>query len=189
MRILFVCTANVCRSPMAEAILSGMLTNAETLEGAAVVRSAGLLPSGNPMDPEAMAALPEYGKDMSEHLSHRVEVDDLRYADLVLGMTREHVRELVVLVPQAWGHTFTLKELVRRGEDRGARLPAQSLSDWLADVAKDRKRQDLLGSSPQDDVNDPIGGTTARFEQTARELADLCGRVVRLLGLSPGSPV
>ena len=53
-------------------------------------------------------------------------------ADVLIGMAREHVREAVVLAPDVWGRAFTLKEIVRLGEERGGRAPDEPLEQWLA---------------------------------------------------------
>ncbi len=92
----------------------------------------------------------------------------------MLGLARDHVREVVVRWPEAWGRTFTLKELVRRGEGVGPRRADEELPDWLGRVSEDRDRRDLLGSSNLDDVVDPIGGLPSMFEQVAGEIQRLC---------------
>jgi protein-tyrosine-phosphatase len=96
-------------------------------------------------------------------------------------MTREHVREVVVLVPEAWPYTFTLKELVRLGEAHGRRGPGQPLPSWLAEVGVGRERSALMGAGLIDDIEDPLGGTPARFVETAAELRDLCRRLMDLV--------
>lgn len=137
------------------------------------------------MAPPALAAVADLGyavPQMSLHRSRKLSSSTVRGADLVLGMAREHLREVVVLEPGAWGRTFTLKEFVRQGEVVGPRLENQDLGAWLAAVAGGRTRQSQLGSSTEDDVADPIGGTPAMFEETAREIDLLCQRLVALLG-------
>jgi protein-tyrosine-phosphatase len=136
------------------------------------------------MAPDALAALRALdteSPDMSGHASSTLGAGDIERADLVLGMAREHVREVVVLVPGAWERTFTLKELVRRGEAVERRADGQSIGDWLAVASVGRTRRDMLGSNPLDDVADPIGGSASMFEQTAAEIEDLCRRLVGLL--------
>ena len=105
----------------------------------------------------------------------------LARADLVLGMERRHVREAVVLLPEIMPKAFTLKELVRRGEEFGARTRGRSLEDWLVDVAGDRAPHEHLGEDPDDDVPDPLGGRLDDFDRTAHELEDLIDRLADLL--------
>jgi len=166
---------------MAEAILTELLARREV---AAEVESAGVLPGGQPMAPAALAAVADLGyavAHLSSHRSRQLSAGDVQAADLVLGMAREHLREVVVLVPGAWNRTFTLKELVRQGEVVGPRVEGQDLAAWLAVVAGGRSHRDQLGSSPEDDVADPIGGPPAMFEKTAAEIERLSQRLVELL--------
>jgi protein-tyrosine phosphatase len=153
----------------------------------AQVDSAGLLPGGATLPVETVDALQAVGLGpLPDYTSARVTVDGVKQADLVLGMTREHVRELIVAVPDAWQHTFTLKELVRRGETIGPRGSAEVLDEWLRRLSEERTRAELLGSSLDDDVVDPIGGTPAEFERTAREIDGLCRALVALVWPEPG---
>ena len=185
--ILVLCSANQCRSPMAEALLARWLAPPVAL---VAVRSAGLLDEGliqegEPPRPEAVAALTGYGLDISGHRSHRVTLADLSEADLVLGMSRAHVRHAVVLAPETWPRAFTVKELLRRGEETGPRGPDEPLADWVARVHQGRERAALLGDSPADDVADPMGGLAQAYADTAALLDELTGR---LAGLCWGLP-
>ncbi|TMM14232.1 MAG: hypothetical protein E6G01_13130 [Actinobacteria bacterium] len=145
------------------------------------VHSAGLLGSGSPAAPEAIAALQARGIDISAHRSRRLSGPLVAGADLILGMAREHVREVVLNDPGAWSRSFTLKELVRRGEVAGPWARGQSLDDWLAKVAADRTHSEMLGASSSDDVADPIGGPHSLYEATAAELSDLVASLVALV--------
>jgi protein-tyrosine phosphatase len=127
---------------------------------------------------EVMAAR---GVDTSGHVSRRLTPEMLTTADVIIGMAREHVREAVLLIPDCWSRTFTLKELVRRGEEAGRRSPDQPLTEWLDKVHAGRTRSDLLGISADDDVADPIGQRRAVYEKTADELDDLTRRLATLL--------
>ena len=100
-------------------------------------------------------------------------------------MAREHVRHAVVTAPDTWPRAFTLKELVRRGEEIGPAKPGEPLADWLARVHEGRERAALLGESPVDDVADPMGGPPQAYADTAALLDELMGRLVGLCwGLS-----
>ena len=175
--VLMLCSANQCRSPMAAALLTRRLG---VLRTPLAVRSAGLLGGGEPPPPRAVSALASYGLDISGHRSHRMTGADLAWADLVLGMSREHVRHAVVTMPRTWPRAFTLRELVRRGEEAGPARPGEPLGDWLARVHEGRDRAALLGDSPADDVADPIGGPLRAYADTASQLDGLIGRLAAL---------
>ena len=146
-----------------------------------VVGSAGLLEGGRQIPPQVTAVLAKRGIALPEQLSRQLRRCDLLHADLVIGMERAHVRHSVILEPEAWPRTFTLKELVRRGEKIGPRLPAESPGAWLARVHEGRERRDLLGESPFDDVADPYGGPSSAYEAAASEIEELLDRVECLL--------
>lgn len=176
--ILLLCTANVCRSVMAQAMLSARLA---TRGVTARVTSAGILGGDGQPPPEVISVMAARDIDVSGHRSRLVTADDLARADLVLGLAREHVRHAVVLLPAAWPRAFTVLELLRRGHQAGPRSPGEPLGDWLARAVGDRGRRDLLGSSPADDVADPMGGPPHEYQATAelldqltRHLVDLC---------------
>ena len=175
--ILLLCTANVCRSVMAQAMLAARLA----ARGVAVpVASAGLLGEGRPPPPEVVSVMAARGIDVAGHRSRVVTADDLAVAGLILGLTREHVRHAAVLLPAAWPRTFTLRELLRRGEQTGARGPGEPLGHWLTRAADGRRRADLLGSHPADDVADPAGGPLHEYQATADTLDQLIRDLVEL---------
>lgn len=146
------------------------------------IHSAGLLGEGRPASPEGVEAMAGWGIDTSAHRSRHLTAELVADAELVIGMAREHVREATLLTPEAFPRAFTVKELVRRGEDVGPLMPDQPLDEWLAKVAAGRRMSDLLGAAPEDDVADPIGLPLASYFSTAEELDNLTARLVRLLG-------
>jgi protein-tyrosine phosphatase len=145
------------------------------------VRSAGLLEAGNPAQSHGVAILSQRGIDLSAHRSQSMTAQLVREADLVLAMAREHLREAVVLAPDAWPRTFTLRELVRRGEEIGPRAPDESVEAWLARAHAGRSTSALMGSSREDDIADPIGQPRAAYERMVTQLDDLLERLVRLV--------
>lgn len=181
--VLVLCTANQCRSVMAAALLSARLasTDVTVRVSSAGIVSAGQPGGGQPPPTAVIDVLAARGVDVSHHRSRVVTPGDLARADLILGVSREHVRHAAVLLPQSWPRAFTLRELIRRGHVAGPCGPAEPLASWLARAAVRRDRRELLGASPEDDVADPLGGTRQGFEATAslldqltHELADLC---------------
>lgn len=176
--MLVLCTANVCRSPMAQGFLTAELASRGV---GGTVRSAGTAvgPERPPVD--AVAAMAAWGIDTSGHRARALEDGLLDAADLVLGMTRAHVREAVARVPAVLPRAFTLKELVRRATGVGARPTDEPFAAWLARVGEGRSRRALVGRSAGDDVADPIGGPPEAYQATA---AELHGLVVALCDLA-----
>ena len=90
--VLFVCTANVCRSPMAEAIFNAL---AEDRRLPYRARSSGLAALENePMASNARAALEEVGVSVGHHRARQVNESMLREADLVLALSPRHMAQL-----------------------------------------------------------------------------------------------
>ncbi len=104
-RVLLVCVGNICRSPVAEALLRQRLG----ADGPARVSSAGLQAlEGSGMDPTAACLLREAGVAMAAHRARQATPALLRAADLVLAMERAHVEAVVARVPQMRGRVFRL---------------------------------------------------------------------------------
>lgn len=160
---------------MAEALLRAALQRRDV---EATVSSAGLFRGGVPASPGSVRAMQRRGLDLDAHRSRTVTGELLGTADLVVGMARLHVREAVVAVPDVWPRAFTLKELVRRGEAAGPRDPEEPLASWLGRVHDGRRRADLIGDDPEDDVVDPVGGPDRLYLATAEELEELVERLV-----------
>lgn len=182
--IVVLCTANVCRSPMAAALLARRLA----AHGVTVpVRSAGMISSGEPPHPEVISVMASYGIQIASHRSRIVCAADLASAELVLAMARDNLRHAAITEPKVWPRAFTLKELVRRGEQIGPRLPGEPLSGWLSRVHAGRERMSLLGDSLDDDVADPAGGPIHAYADTAALLDDLVKRLT-MLGWAHAEP-
>src|ERR1044071_3007814 len=105
--ILFVCTGNVCRSPMAEGILRHALQD----RGSYRVMSAGLgAIDGQPPSPYAVQAVRELGINISGQRSRMLTPDLVQQADFILGMTHSHIDTVGMLYPHAIEKTFLLRE-------------------------------------------------------------------------------
>jgi protein-tyrosine phosphatase len=130
--------------------------------------------------PPGVDVMARRGLDITAHRSRFITAEMISGADLVIGMAREHLRDAVALVPDAWPKTFTLKELVRRAGDAGPRRPDESFGTWLAGIHRDRDPRDLLGRSRDDDVADPMGANPGFYGEIADEIEGLIGALVAL---------
>ena len=88
MNILFLCTGNTCRSPMAEVLLKAKLK--EKLAKNCVVKSCGMMASiGQPANPFAIEVAKENGYDLSKFRSSQFDSEYLEWADVIVCMTPE----------------------------------------------------------------------------------------------------
>jgi protein-tyrosine phosphatase len=174
-RVLYVCTANQCRSPIAAA-----LTTRLAHRGGVVAASAGLLEGGHPAPERARRAALHLGVDLEDHRSRTLGPDDLDRADLILPMTREHAREIVAAWPEAWPRVFPLKQFVRWV---AAQPPARDgdFREWLTRTASARSLTDIVGNDPVDDIADPLARPPRVWRRSMHEIHAAVGSVVELL--------
>src|ERR1044071_5244275 len=105
--VLFICTGNVCRSPMAE----GIFRHAVQGRGSYRVVSAGLgAMEGQPPSAHAVDAVKELGIDISGQRSRMLSPSLVAQADYIFGMTHSHVDTVMLFYPQAAEKTFLLRE-------------------------------------------------------------------------------
>lgn len=163
---------------MAEVLLRARLAGAGI---DAATSSCGLLEPDIPATPEAVETMAGLGHELGAHRSRRLSRELIADSDVIVTMARDHLREVVVTAPEAFPRTFTLKELVRRGEAAGPRGADEDVPAYLARIGFGRRPADLLGGASEDDVADPIGLPVEAYHVTAAELDDLCRRLAHLL--------
>ena len=100
MKILFVCTGNICRSPTAEGVFRDLATRAGLAEDV-FADSAGThgYHVGEPPDARSSAAAAERGFDLTSLRARRVAVSDFETFDLILAMDNEHLARLEAMRP------------------------------------------------------------------------------------------
>jgi protein-tyrosine-phosphatase len=98
-------------------------------------------------------------------------------ADLVLAMERQHLREAIVLVPEAEPWSFTLRDAVRRAEAVPPRSAGETVRAWARRLADGRSRADLFGSG-DDGIADPMGRSRRHYVRAAADIDDLLLRLV-----------
>lgn len=174
-RILFVCTANQCRSVLAEALARRRFAGRPFS-----FASAGLLEGGRAMPPNGVLVAAEQGFDMSGHVSRRVDMRRLGEWDLVLTMSRSHLRELVAADPALWPRAFTVPQFVRWLD---ANPPGRhmALRAWVASVAEARSRAEMIGARPEDEIADPVDGPPEQWRELGATLADAIDRIANRL--------
>lgn len=163
-RVLVVCTGNVCRSPAGEHLLRAAMDDLATHVpvGAGVdVASAGTMaPTGRALDPFTGEVLLGRGIDASAHRARRLTRDDVAAADLVLTATREHRTDTVRLLPAAVNRTYTVSEfgrLAAAAHDDGFRAAGPLSSRVRALIEETRALRGTVPVGEDDDLPDPIG--------------------------------
>ncbi len=115
--ILLVCTANICRSPMAVGLLKNILQE-KGIEGDWRVESAGTWGlDGEPPATGSLAVMAIKGIDISDHRARSVDRDLLESFDLILTMERGQKESMQLEFPQAAQRIFLLSEMVNKMSD------------------------------------------------------------------------
>jgi protein-tyrosine phosphatase len=173
-RLLYVCTGNICRSPLAERLARLELARrlgpqAELIE----VTSAGTHGlTGRDMYAEAATVLSAAGGDPSGFLARLMEAEHVTGADLVLAATREHRAAVARLDPRAARRTFTIREFGRLAAavDPAALPSGEPLTRLRAAVEEAAAGRGLVRAehAADDDVPDPYGGPAEGYEESGR---------------------
>ena len=153
--VLFVCTGNTCRSPMAEALFRSLAAERlgcrpeEIERRGIVVASAGLAAwGGGPASSHAVDVMKEMGADLGGHESQPLTEALVSQADVILTMTAAHRAAILAQFPEAGGRVTML--------------------------SPDRR-----------DVLDPVGGTLETYQQCARQIRGHLDARMDTLGIPP----
>jgi len=193
LRVLTVCTGNVCRSPLAQLFLAARLSGSDVgVESAGTRARVGMKPPS-----EIMSVASSHGLDavhLEKHAAQLLTSRQLSSADLVLAMSREHRRAVVELEPSLVRRTFTVREfsrLLHDLTDSDLRLAARGLSEpparlfaMLTLAASRRGIAPPPGDPESDDVVDPFGRSARTYSRFTEQLFSALPSAERVLRLA-----
>ncbi|MEZ5379075.1 MAG: hypothetical protein R2733_21430 [Acidimicrobiales bacterium] len=169
-QILFVCTANICRSPAAETIARDRFGEARFR-----FRSAGFLEHGRPFEPDMAKAVAKLGVAVpGDHRSAVIDADLLASSALILTMEARHVQNIVIEDERAFERVLPLKEAVELIERRGI----NGLDGLLAAMVD---RDPMRYLDRQWDVDDPYKRGRRHYKRSAAEIQELIGKAIGAL--------
>jgi protein-tyrosine phosphatase len=192
--VLFVCTGNICRSPLAEQLFRSR-TAADGVHLSA--SSAGTdARTGERMTPQAAELSLRYGGDPSEHRAVRIEAGLIRESSLILTATRRHRADVVSLVPRASRYTFTLREFARlvetpREPDAGG-LPGIHPADgfdlegFVKNAASLRGHGPAMPTAADDDIVDPYRREQSVYDEAGVLIDEAITAITRALARQSG---
>ena len=165
--VLFVCTANHCRSPIAEHLLRRELASRD-LDWS--VASAGTrAEEDRPMHPSAVRVLARRGIEVGDWSAHRVDSETVLRADLVLTAGEEHRAAVARLAPSAMARTFTLLQFAHLtgALPMAEGLTQQEFGPALLDHAVRMRGSAQPLARDLREIPDPMGHSFSRFSKCA----------------------
>lgn len=181
--ILFVCTGNLVRSPIAK--LTAM-TRWSSLEPQIEFSSAGTYAlTGAPPPAEAIIAADQIGVNIRGHRATLLTEDLIHSADLILVAERSHRAEIAALVPASSKYVFTIEQFARiatalQGSEFAITAPLASRETALAFVSAVAQSRDLapVAIPSDDDIDDPYRLFQADYDRAAVQIESAVNRTL-----------
>ena len=178
-RILLICTGNVCRSPLAEHLLTAALDPPFEV----VSRGTHAWP-GHEFSPEMATLLhSRAGLDPGRRGAVQLRGEDVRDADLVLGMEREHRSAAVLRHPAIVRRAFTLREFSRLLANVDTIVPTDAAPQERMTLLVRAAHAGRRPVPPElDDIVDPIGRSHAVYQAVFDQIAAAVRQIAGVIG-------
>ncbi len=108
MNVLFVCTGNTCRSPMAEELADDSAGRSTHLKDMSFQSAGTFACEGTPASSEAVEVMAEVGLDIDKHRAQQFDRELAQWADIILAMEARHIEEMEAMAPDQEDKMHTL---------------------------------------------------------------------------------
>lgn len=179
--VLFVCSGNLCRSPLAERLFCASIDPTWPVQASSAGTSAVV---GHPIERTCAQALRELGVDPSGHVARRLTGGMIDKADLILAADIDQRAFVVRLDAMATRRTFTIREFGRLGASLGQLESSPTAADLRKRVEMVTVQRGVV-ESPQpgaDDIGDPYGAPLSVARACAGTIAEAIEGVLAALG-------
>ncbi|MDI6028265.1 low molecular weight protein-tyrosine-phosphatase [Corticibacterium sp. UT-5YL-CI-8] len=132
--ILFVCLGNICRSPLAEGVFRTVLSERGIADIEMDSAGTGGWHAGELPDPRSIAIGAKHSVNITDQRARKVMAEDFARFDLILGMDRSNVRDLLALAPKNTGGRVQLYLDYTTGRQKDVPDPYYGGGDGFADV-------------------------------------------------------
>lgn len=185
--VLFVCTGNICRSPLAEHLLRSQTRDISSF---ITVASAGTMPLlGGSIPPEILNYASTHDVVITDHHPRVITAGMLGNADVILTAERSHRSEVVSLVPRAANKTFTLNQFVRLAQAHEQLLQQgeiitptiSELSELVGEIADIRSLAPPPHNANDDDIDDPYLKSLTTYTQAGDSIFAATSAIADLL--------
>jgi protein-tyrosine phosphatase len=191
LRVLLVCTGNICRSPLAEQVLRGDAASV-SLGNVLKFESAGVMAQvGSDVHPKTIESMNNLNLQAEPHVARQITREMILGSDLILVATTEHRSEIARTAMKAVPQAFTMKEFVRVAEYVASGgnnenpelykkfLATNTIAERIALASQFRGYAPKAGSV--EDIIDPWGQTSQVFDEVASEILELSSGVMQYL--------
>jgi protein-tyrosine phosphatase len=188
LRVLFVCTGNICRSAIAEQVFRARYRG-ENIEFSSA--GVGAL-VGRGMPEQAAEISRKLGGVPDAHAARQITKEMIAESDLVIALSREHRSEIVRTHPRSNRYTFTLREFARvlesyAGDSEAKPIPRTAAAavgvfrDAVPIIASQRGFAAQPASPEDDDVIDPYRREQEVYDRSGREISDAVDRITSVI--------